>query len=189
MVSGLNRGYTAGAGPDCPGGADGQDDWKQRMGSVSAIPEWTDALSVGVDVLDDDHQAFFRVSALLQEFQSCAVENQDALIETALNILEEYIEGHFLREETALAAADYPDLAAHIALHDDFAAVITRIIQDYRNGDKARLNQLSDLVTNWIGNHILTVDARYRGVLTNENVDNQPLARLIANADPVDEIE
>ncbi len=175
--------------PDRPGGAGGRDVLKQRMGWVLAIPEWTDAMSVGVDVIDDDHQAFFRVSALLQEFQSCRVENRDALIETALNILEEYIEGHFLREETALAAADYPDLEAHIALHDDFAAVVSRIIQDYRDGDKARLDPLSDLVANWIGNHILTVDTRYRGVLTDENVDNQPLARLIANADPMDEIE
>ena len=149
------------------------------MAQAKEIPEWTDALSVGVDILDEDHQAFFRLPAVLQEILSCQDENQDVLIETAINILEEYVAGHFLREEGALAAANYPNLAEHIAIHDRFAARVSAIADRYRGGDKTEIGQLSELVTGWIFNHITTVDADYRGYLTNENVDNRPLACLV----------
>ncbi len=154
------------------------------MNNSGPFPEWTEAISVGVDCLDEDHQAFFRLSALLREILSSPGEHQEPLIDTALNILEEYIEGHFLREQIAMAEVEYPLLADHVAAHDAFAARVGRIAGDYREcGERSGLVTLCGLVTSWIYDHIRTMDARYHGILTCANVDDRPLAFLAAAID------
>ena len=152
------------------------------MDPVVETPEWTEELSVGVDVIDEDHQAFFRLPSLLKEIDLGDADTSDMLVETVLNILEEYVEGHFLREQRALAAVNYPNLAEHIAAHDRFAATVGDLIRAYRDGDKAGLANLGDMVVSWIVNHIMTMDKQYCGILTNDNVDNRPLVYLVEDA-------
>ncbi|CAA7622124.1 Hemerythrin-like protein [Candidatus Terasakiella magnetica] len=142
---------------------------------------WTDDLSVGVDIIDEDHQAFFRLADLLRDIMGSPDKNQDMLVETAINILEEYVKGHFLREETAMATIGYPLLAEHAAAHEAFAARAHQIAQDYKSGNKEVAATINDLVRRWIVGHIRTMDMQYRGVLTNENVDNRPMAYLTAD--------
>ena len=147
------------------------------------LNDWTDDLSVGVDVIDEDHQAFFRLADLLRDIIGSPDESQDMLVETSINILEEYVKGHFLREETAMAAAGYPLLAEHVAAHEAFATRAHQIAQAYRGGDKDVAATINDLVRRWIVGHIRTMDMKYRGILTNENVDARPMAYLTAGDD------
>ena len=158
-----------------------------NAGKPERTDMWTNDLSVGVDIIDEDHQAFFRLAKLLHDVMESSDKNQDALIETAINILEEYVAGHFLREETAMAAAGYPFLTEHIAAHDAFTARAHQIALDYKNGHKEVAATISDLVTRWIIGHIRTMDMQYHGILTNDNVDDRPLAYLIGGGD--DEID
>jgi hemerythrin len=144
---------------------------------------WTDDLSVGVDIIDEDHQAFFRLADLLRDIIGSPHEDQDMLLETSINLLEEYVKGHFLREEMAMAAAGYPLLAEHAAAHEAFAARAHQIAQAYRGGNKEVAATISDLVRRWIIGHILTMDMQYCGILTNQNVDDRPMAYLSASED------
>ncbi len=95
-----------------------------------------------------------------------------------INVLEEYVEGHFLREEMAMAAVNYPFLGEHLAAHEAFAAKAHQIAQDYRGGNKDIAGTISGLVERWIVGHIQTIDKQYCGYLTNENVDSRPLIYL-----------
>ena len=149
--------------------------------------EWTEDLSVGVDSIDEDHQAFFRVEPMLEEILASSDSARSMLIESVLNILEEYVEGHFLREQQALAAIDFPGLAVHIKAHDKFAEKVRAIIKDYRQGNLAVVESLGPLISDWITNHIKTMDRQYLGLLTNENVDKRPLVCLLD--DPEDDLE
>ena len=154
------------------------------MNQTNPLPEWTDDLSVNVEIIDEDHQAFFRLAALMSDVTSTPDNDQPYLIETSINILEEYIEGHFLREQKAMAKADYVYLVEHIAAHDAFADRVTRIIQDYRQaGSIEKIGTLAHLVTDWLNNHIRVVDAQYKGILTNANVDDRPLVYMAAGLD------
>ncbi|RAU20084.1 hemerythrin [Paramagnetospirillum kuznetsovii] len=154
------------------------------MNQTNPLPEWTDDLSVNVDTIDEDHQAFFRLAALMYEVASTPNNEQFALIETAINILEEYVEGHFLREQMAMATADYAYMAEHIAAHDAFADRVNRVIQTYREtGDIEHIRALSALVAEWLNSHIRVVDAQYKGILTNANVDDRPLVYMAAGLD------
>ncbi len=153
---------------------------KEKPGRTDA---WTDDLSVGVGIIDEDHQAFFRLAELLRDVMASPDQNQDVLVETSINILEEYVKGHFRREEAAMAAAGYPLLAEHAAAHEAFAARAHRISLDYKSGNKNVAATISDLVDRWIVSHIRTMDMQYCGILTNENVDGRPLAYLSAGED------
>lgn len=152
------------------------------MTNVEPTPEcsvgWTDGLLVGVDSIDEDHQAFFRLADMLDDLTDSLDESLDLLVETAINILEEYVEGHFLREERALAAVNYPFLAEHIAAHDAFAKRAHEIAQEYRDGNRDVAKSITDIVRRWIVGHIRTMDMQYRTFLTNDNVDNRPLVFL-----------
>ncbi len=161
----------------------GAEDMDQVTEKPQSTDVWTDDLSVGVDIIDEDHQAFFRLADLLRDIMGSPDENQDMLVETAINILEEYVTGHFLREESAMAAAGYQFLAEHVAAHEAFAARTHQIAQDYKDGDKEVAATISDLVRRWLTGHIRTMDMHYRGVLTTENVDDRPMAYLTAGED------
>ena len=157
---------------------------RQGMGQIDTLPAWADDLSVDVDILDEDHQAFFRLAALMQDVTSAQDSDQGYIIETAINILKEYIEGHFLREEKALTEIDYPHLAEHIAEHDAFADQVARVIKEYRNtGEATTLVTLSHLVAEWLTGHIQTMDSQFKGLLTNANVDDRPLVYMAAGVD------
>ena len=148
------------------------------------LPEWHDGLSVNVDIIDEDHQAFFRLAALMRDVALNMDNEQDDLIETSLNILEEYIEGHFLREQMAMAKIDYPRMVEHISAHDAFADRVTCLIKEYRaNHDLATIVTLAQLVADWLTQHIQDTDSQFEGFLTNENVDARPLAYMAAGLD------
>lgn len=141
----------------------------------TTLDGWSADLSVGVDIIDEDHQAFFRLAELLRDVIEAPEEGSDYLIETAINVLEEYVEGHFLREEMAMVAVNYPFLAEHLAAHEAFSAKAHQIAQEYRNGNKDIAATMSGLVERWLVGHIQAIDKQYSGYLTNDNVDSRPL--------------
>ena len=150
------------------------------------VDGWTPDLSVGVDIIDDDHQAFFRLADLLRDVLDNPDENTDFLVETSINILLEYVEGHFLREEMAMAAVGYPLMAEHVTAHEVFSARAYQIAQDYRGGNKDVAASISNLVAKWITGHIKTMDMQYLGILSNENVDDRPLIYLTGSNDDME---
>lgn len=152
---------------------------KMTSDNSRTLPTWDETLSVGVDIIDEDHQAFFRLPTLMQDIQESEDEQKNLLIDTYINILQEYIEGHFLREQRALMAIHYEDLAEHIAAHDQFSQQVRKLIDEYKGENKESLNDIGRLVTHWMTSHIKTADQKYRGLLNNDNVDSRPLAYFL----------
>lgn len=142
--------------------------------------EWNSCLSVGISVIDEDHKAFFRLPALLREMEEDQNDQSNLIAETYINILEEYIEGHFLREQRALVSVNYADIAEHIAAHDHFSNKVRGVIHEYRNGSKDAIYRLGSIVTWWMFNHIITMDRKYMEVLNSDNVDSRPLVDFLA---------
>jgi len=149
-----------------------------------ALPVWTDTLSVGVDVIDEDHQAFFRIAELLHVVLGDGELAQDSLIESVLNVLGEYVIGHFWREESALLRTGYAAFPDHATGHRAFGEELANIRLAYQKGDKSAAQILPKLVSNWIYKHILVEDVQYKGYLTNQTVDDRPLVYLAAEVIP-----
>ena len=140
---------------------------------------WTDDLSVGCAILDADHKAFLDLAQLLHDSK----EGGDRmLVLSALAMLEEYVDGHFLREEKAMHAVEYPRLASHRMRHGLFRARIKARSELYRQGTASALDELAGMVVDWLRGHIRTEDAQYKNWITDSVVDGRPLGLLVIEA-------
>jgi hemerythrin-like metal-binding protein len=143
----------------------------------ATLKEWNPSMSVGSDILDEDHQAFFAIASLLNEMTSHGGEKID--IESSFNILKEYMAGHFLREEAAMEAAKYPAIKAHIAAHANFARSLNTLIDNYHRSVEGTIDAMARLTAEWWTNHILAVDAKYIDWIKGVQVDDRPLGYVV----------
>lgn len=123
--------------------------------------EWSDAMSVGVPLLDSDHQALVALINRLhdtldgEEAEGEAVDVFDSLIA--------YLEIHLAREERVMEACNFPGLREQ---RDDHAGFIHHIYAvrdryDAENGP-AILGELLMFLKLWFRNHVLSKDVALR---------------------------
>lgn len=140
---------------------------------------WTDNWSVGNSILDHDHQAFFQISNLLVNGQKTS---DNLFVDSAIAILEDYVDGHFYREEKAMQVVCYPRFADHRLKHLRFKSRIKAIGEAFRGGIPSAADGLPELVNDWLINHILSDDKQYENWITDAVVDRRPLAILALEA-------
>ena len=120
--------------------------------------KWTDDLSVGVELIDDQHKM------LIQHLNNLtkAVEQQQGPKEVSdtLCFLIDYTDFHFSMEERNMAAHGYPAFEAHKAKHDEFKTILADMESEFRDdGPTAILAESIDtLLLNWLLKHIRVVD-------------------------------
>lgn len=154
---------------------------KEAKPAGTTLLQWSDEMSVGNEALDDDHKAFFDFAKILAEVE---VGRQDKLVYlSAINMLEDYVTGHFHREEKALRAINYPHLEAHVQKHNVFRQHVYAIINDYRGGKEGAIANLPTLIVGWLDQHILREDMQYKYWIKDKFVDKRPLAFLAVEAE------
>lgn len=120
------------------------------------MTEWTPALSTGVTVLDEQHQAIFQ---WLAELESATAEQRTLFGVYVITRLKHYIREHFAVEEAMMKAAGYPDLEQHRAEHAKFRAKLEELqlksIGEDISSDTVRF------LNNWLTNHIARTDMAY----------------------------
>lgn len=125
---------------------------------------WTDAMSVGVLELDEDHQKL--ISAINALTVSAGRTERTAATGQCLVRLRRYAEFHFAREEHVMAACGYPDAEGHYEEHQDFInqiqAMSRQFEQDPEHFSERISGDLRDYLTNWLTHHILIIDMEYR---------------------------
>ncbi|CAA7622273.1 bacteriohemerythrin [Magnetospirillum sp. UT-4] len=150
---------------------------------IVAFPlTWSEDWSVGNAVIDGDHKAFIELANLIHMCHESGDDKQ-ALMPSLLTVLNEYVGGHFLREEKALRSVRYSHFDEHRRKHDLFRGRLKVICEEYSSGYRSVVNDLHNLVAGWLVNHILSDDMRYRTWLSRATVDNRPLAFLSMEAE------
>ena len=149
--------------------------------SSAVLAGWSEALSVGSTVLDEDHRAFFDLATMLHNLDGA--QDIDLIIQSSLSVLDEYILGHFLREEKAMRKVNYPRMAEHVLRHRRFQARVRAIAHEYSQGSKAVVEGLPDLVAEWLREHILRDDMQYKNWINDRVVDDRPLVFLAMEAE------
>lgn len=121
---------------------------------------WTPKLSVGVDVLDEDHK---RLVALVNELFDAmhAGHGRDSL-GRILEGLVQYTRIHFAREEKFFAQTGYPGAEPHRKEHADLTGQVLEIQRKYAAGASAVLSiEVMQFLKNWLVNHIQGSDQKY----------------------------
>jgi len=119
--------------------------------------QWESRFSVGVPLIDEQHQEVFRhLSAL----HAALRQGDKAEVERMLEFLGRYVVSHFRAEEEEMVRTGYWYLASHRAAHEHFLGEYALLRAEHaRTGATPRLSaRLEETVSDWLRNHILGMD-------------------------------
>ena len=132
--------------------------------------KWSDKLSVGVDLIDEQHKM------LIQRLNdiSTAVEFNKGPNEIArtLSFLIDYTDFHFSEEEKHMKDQGYPGLDDHLTKHAEFKTTLANLEQDYKEDGATHLlaHSIDTFLINWLVNHISGVDVKFGEFLREKGV-------------------
>jgi hemerythrin-like metal-binding protein len=134
-----------------------------------SLVKWSDALSVGVPSLDDQHK---KMLGLLNQLHDGMMSGKDKMaLGEVLKTLIASTAMHFKYEEDLLARSGYPDGPSHRNEHAELARQIQSIRREYETiGPSAMTIPVMSFLKNWLTAHILGADMRYRSHLVAKGV-------------------
>lgn len=119
---------------------------------------WEENLSVGVDVIDEQHKML--LSRLSELSEAVSQRRGSGQIVGTLSFLSDYVDFHFGTEERHMTANDYPGYQEHKAAHEEFKRTLKRLSDDFE--EEGATTDLADsintLLINWFLKHIRQVD-------------------------------
>jgi len=159
-------------GKKLPGAAPSRPDAGGRL-PLLKLAEWSPQLEIGLPLIDEQHKRFFDLAASLNG------NGDEIRVMKTLAILSDYIRSHFRDEEILMRAGNYPDLAAHCRLHEQFRHMLADLL------GRARQMSLDDiaeevryLINGWFYQHIVSVDADYAPyVVPDKSADRRKVLR------------
>jgi hemerythrin len=120
--------------------------------------EWTPDLTVGVDLIDEQHKELIRrMNAFFDAMKNG--DKQQKVLEI-LDFLEEYVESHFRDEERLQLSSGYPLYKEHKKLHTDFIADVKQIRSDIAKAGftVATASLVGSTLVSWLTLHIKKTD-------------------------------
>jgi hemerythrin len=120
--------------------------------------EWDDNLSVGVDLIDEQHKMLIKRISDLHEAVSTSMAAGG--VAQTLDFLVDYTGFHFSTEEKHMEKHDYPGVKEHLAAHAEFKSTLANLAEDFQ--EEGATQQLADSVDTflfkWLVKHIQVVD-------------------------------
>lgn len=121
---------------------------------------WTPALSVGVEMIDEQHKTWFDKAEKLFE----AGRNRQAkeYIGELLEFLDSYTKKHFVDEEQYMLSINYPGYEAQKKAHDSFIEKLAQLKEEYNSsgGNLLVIINANKMVIDWLTNHISIMDRK-----------------------------
>ena len=123
--------------------------------------EWTDDLSVGIELIDDQHKTW--IKHYNHAAEAIQANHEVAQITRSLEFFSDYTETHFSTEEQAMAECNYPGLEEHKAKHDALRKTLAAMTEEFIEDGATYLlaESVETLLGNWLIKHIQEVDKRF----------------------------
>jgi len=139
--------------------------------------KWTEDLSIGVELIDNQHKELFsRINDLVAAIKQHTCKYK---IGDVVRFLDEYIIFHFGEEERFMQKHKYPHYPQHKAQHTKFIESFNELkkeIHKLEGGRKPGSYDLSvetnQVVVDWILDHIVKVDKEFGAFLKTLKVEN-----------------
>ena len=120
---------------------------------------WKNSYSVGVQVLDHQHQTIMRGLNELHE-EMLGGKTNEAVAPLIRNLVA--IAGvHFAAEEKLMETTQYPGLADHRAKHQELTQKISEFLSCHESGDRAAYSHFLYFVRAYMTKHMLKEDHEY----------------------------
>ncbi len=135
--------------------------------------EWKEEYSVGVEKFDKQHKQLLKIGRdLVSAFENLekGIDQYDLIVEL-LQEMQKYTVYHFESEEKAMAEINYPELEKHKEIHQKFVNKLKDIDVENIDEDQKQFSmELLNFVANWIEQHILGEDQKYKPYFADKNI-------------------
>ena len=130
---------------------------------------WTEKMSVGVGVIDTDHQKL--VSMVNELYDGIQAGKGKEKLGPVLDALVDYTKMHFAREEKFFAQTVYPDAPAHKKEHEALTKQVADVQAKFKAGATSTLSlEVMNFLKNWLITHIQGSDKKYGPHLNQKGV-------------------
>ncbi len=131
---------------------------------------WTPDLAVGVSIIDEQHQEYFR--RLNRFLEVVDLEKGKIEVAYALGFVRDYAEFHFDTEEEYMAKRNYPEYVPHAAQHAFFKRELESLANEFdiAGTSSSLVERTRDLLVDWLVNHIKQVDVQLGAFLKKEGM-------------------
>lgn len=121
---------------------------------------WTSDLSVGVDLIDEQHKVLFE--KVDQLFQAGRERRAKEYILEMLDFLDEYTKKHFSDEVKYMTRINYPELELQKKAHDSFIDKLAKLKTEYdkTGGSVLVIINANTMIVDWLINHISIMDKK-----------------------------
>lgn len=140
---------------------------------------WSEAFSVGIEALDDDHKYLFD---LVHEYSAMTTDERGIfLTDTVFSALLEYAGFHFAREEAAMMICHYPSIDRHREEHGRLVETVKQVRAEYvLLSESGAKNRILALMQEWIVEHVIKSDFDYRDAMRRHEVEISARLREMA---------
>ena len=123
--------------------------------------QWSDSYSIGIDAIDDQHQALIGGITFLEDsLLDPDSESRTRTLKTAIQGLNDYARMHFTVEETVMEILGYPGAQAHQRQHHAFFDYLADLEQRVATGN-VDANEVITFLRDWLVRHIMHEDRAY----------------------------
>lgn len=122
---------------------------------------WGPEYNTGIEVIDDQHK---RILDFINEIDDNPNQTDRARIRQILNNIIDYTQSHFTFEESLQEEAGYKYRVPHKRVHDLFIKRIEAYRDRFEAGHSIE-NELQEVLSKWLINHIQHDDADYVGAV------------------------
>ena len=127
---------------------------------------WTDDLVTGNALIDDDHRKLISMANAV--FDAMAKGQANEIISKVLNNLIIYTKAHFGREEREMERIRYESYISHKSEHTKLVKQVEELKATLDAGQKTNVVKVYGFLSDWLRNHILTVDKKLAAALQAE---------------------
>jgi len=124
---------------------------------------WHDSFSVGNAIIDSQHEKWLDI---INKFHTAYKNNstEDIFDEIILE-LQNYTQYHFSFEEELFTKAGYKESDEHLKVHKEFISKLNKLMVELKENKKNINLKLMIMLREWLLNHILIEDMKYKGVI------------------------
>jgi hemerythrin-like metal-binding protein len=123
---------------------------------------WKEEFSVGVEEIDEQHKTFFQIADEIIALVEKGAE-KDVLM-ALLGRLNDYAFYHLGTEEDYFDKFDYPDVAPHVAAHNEYRKLMRAYFEKIRKNEldlDQAAKEIALFSTEWLSKHIIGMDKQY----------------------------
>ncbi|MBT3416916.1 hypothetical protein HN425_02505 [Candidatus Woesearchaeota archaeon] len=113
--------------------------------------EWTEKLSVGIPVIDEQHKKLLEITNKAEEKETLGT----------LNELIEFVRVHFTTEEEILGEEGWPDLEEHQEIHKEITLDILGFMNSFEEKTESEKETFLDKFAGGLLNHLIVEDHKY----------------------------